>query len=279
MPNGKQTKVFSEAQSREMWTPAILTPTATYPGKLAAFSPKFSAYALGWSVRDYRGVKVIDHGGAVFGVQTYVVLIPEKKIGIAVQINSEDFQAMRGVAMELLDHYLGAPDTDWVGRVRRIRRQPRSRAASPHSMRQRSRAARRRARPRSPTADYAGHYNDPWYGPIEIKNEKGGLRIDFTRTPGMVGRLEHAHHDTFRAVWDDPNDRAGVRHLRPRCGGQDRPGHDEGRLADRRFQLRLPGPALHAGQEAVTLPRSGAMIGPTKGEGRRCARSDGGCPV
>lgn len=202
--DGKQVKVFSEAQSQQMWTPAILTPTAIYPGKLAPFSPKFSAYALGWSVRDYRGFKVIDHGGAVFGVQTYVALVPEKNIGIAVQINSEDFQAMRGVAMELLDHYLGAPDTDWLaafdefadnriaGGVAALDEAAKARGPSP-------------GKASLATADYAGRYNDPWYGPIAITNDKGVLRIDFTRTPGMVGRLEHAHHDTFRAVWDDAN--------------------------------------------------------------------------
>ena len=120
------------------------------------------------------------------------------------QINSEDFQAMRGVAMELLDHYLGAPDTDWLaafdefadkriaGGVAALDEAAKSRGPSP-------------GKASLATADYAGRYDDPWYGPIEIKNDKGGLRIDFTRTPGMVGRLEHAHHDTFRAVWDDPN--------------------------------------------------------------------------
>ena len=88
--------------------------------------------------------------------------------------------------------------------VRRIRRHAHRRR------RGRARREREGARPAPgkaslPIADYAGRYTDAWYGPIDIRNDKGGLRIGFTRTPGMVGRLEHAHHDTFRAVWDDPN--------------------------------------------------------------------------
>ena len=33
--DGKQVKVFSEAQSQQMWTPRCLTPTPNWPGKLA----------------------------------------------------------------------------------------------------------------------------------------------------------------------------------------------------------------------------------------------------
>ena len=202
--NGKQTKVFSEEQGKQMWTPAILTPTAQYPGKLAEYSPKFSAYALGWSVRDYKGVKLIDHGGAVFGSQTYVALIPEKNIGIAVEMNAEDVQVMRGIAFELIDHYLGAPQKDWVGAFDEWidNRNAGGAAAVEAATTKRNGEA---GKPSLALANYAGKYADAWYGPIAIKNDKNALRIDFTRTPGMVGRLEHWQHDTFKAVWDDPN--------------------------------------------------------------------------
>ncbi len=200
--DGKPVRVFSEAQSRQMWTPVVLTPTPSWPGKLAAASPKFTSYALGWSVRDYRGEKVIDHGGAVFGVQAYVAMIPERDFGIAVLMNSEDTQAMRGVALEIIDHALGAPRTDWVaafdefmdaridGGLKALDASAKTNAGS-------------RGKASLPIAQYAGRYNDPWYGPMDIKSEKGALRVDFTRTPGMTGRLEHARHDTFRTVWDD----------------------------------------------------------------------------
>lgn len=201
--DGRQTKVFSDAQSKQMWTPVVLTPTPSWPGKLAAASPKFSSYALGWSVRDYRGEKVLDHGGAVFGVQAYVAMIPERDFGIAVLMNSEDTQAMRGIALEIIDHELGLPETDWVaafdefmdlrieGGLKALAESAKARKASG-------------GRASLPVAQYAGRYTDAWYGPIDIKADKGALRVDFTRTPGMTGRLEHAQYDTFRTVWDDP---------------------------------------------------------------------------
>src|SRR5690606_15969244 len=81
----------------------------------------FSAYALGWSVRDYRGAKIIEHGGAVLGVQAIVVLIPDRDTAFAMMINSEDGYVLRGLAHELMDHYLGAPRRDWVAAFARFR--------------------------------------------------------------------------------------------------------------------------------------------------------------
>src|SRR5258707_12412938 len=80
---------------------------------MAPTQPMFNTYALGWDVRDYRGTKIVWHGGAVFGFLTAVVLIPDKHVGFAIEINSEDREVVLGLMYELLDHYLGAPKADW----------------------------------------------------------------------------------------------------------------------------------------------------------------------
>src|SRR3546814_412768 len=97
-----------------MWTPQVLTPVRAYPPPISDMTPQFSSYALGWSVQDYRGIKTVQHGGAVFGVLTMVVMVPDRKVGFALQMNSEDYPVLRGVMNELLDHYLGFPERDWV---------------------------------------------------------------------------------------------------------------------------------------------------------------------
>lgn len=97
-----------------MWTPQVPVPITAYPAPIADITPQFSSYALGWNVQDYRGVKVVQHGGAIFGVLTFIVLVPELNLGISLQINSEDVGVMRGLGYELLDHYLGFEPRDWV---------------------------------------------------------------------------------------------------------------------------------------------------------------------
>ena len=194
-------KVFSEASAQQMWTPVVPTPTPKWPGKLADAAPKFSAYALGWSVRDYRGEKVIEHGGAIFGVYTYIALFPDRNFGVALQMNSEDVQAMRGIALELMDHYLGAPKSDWVAAFDGFLDQRMEGGLAALDAAAKA-APVVQGKPSLLQASYAGRYADPWYGPIDIRNESGRLR-DFKQTPGMVGTLEHWRYDTFQARWDD----------------------------------------------------------------------------
>lgn len=195
-------RLWSEATAREMWTPQVPVPVRQYPAPIDALTPQFSSYALGWNVQDYRGVRTVQHGGAVFGVLAFVVLVPERNLGIALQINAEDVDVIRGLGQELLDHYLGFEPKDWVaafGQWNQARLQGGLAALEAAG------DARRNAtsRPSLPPAGYAGAYADPWYGPMTIATRGRDLRIDFTRTPGMTGTLRHWQYDTFRADWDD----------------------------------------------------------------------------
>lgn len=198
---GGNGRLYSEAAAQEMWTPQVQVPIRPYPEPIAMLTPQFSGYALGWNVQDYRGVKVVQHGGAVFGVLAFVALVPERGVGIALQINSEDVEVIRGVAHELLDHYLALEPRDWVADFTEWNR---ARLAGGLAALESMGTARRKAsRPSLPLAAYAGRYADAWYGPIAIEHAGGRLRIDFSQTPGMTGTLSHWQYDTFRADWDD----------------------------------------------------------------------------
>ena len=114
---GNTGRLFSEAAHEQMWTPVTLQPISPRPGALAQTEPLFNTYALGWDVRDYRGVKIVWHGGAVLGFKTAVVLIPSKHVGFSIEINSEDGEIITGLMFELLDHYLGLPAANLAGGV------------------------------------------------------------------------------------------------------------------------------------------------------------------
>ena len=201
LPGGDGKRVYSEAAAREMWTPQVPLPIRPFPAPIADITPQFSNYALGWNVQDYRGVKVVQHGGAVFGVLAFVVMVPERGFGMALQINSEDVVVLRGLMYEVLDDYLGLPPRDWVAAFDEWNRQRLAQgvAALDAVGGQRGKASR----PSLPAAAYAGTYADAWYGPIAIAVQSGKLRIDFRQTPGMAGTLTHWQYDTFRADWDD----------------------------------------------------------------------------
>lgn len=200
LPDGKG-RIYSEASARAMWSPQVPIPIHPYPAPISDITPQFSAYGYGWNVQDYRGVKVIQHGGAVFGVLAFVVLVPERGLGISLQINSEDVEVMRGLGYELLDHYLGFEARDWVGAFTTWNRE--RLAGGLDALKKSADRIARVSKPSLAASGYAGRYTDAWYGPVTIAEQGGALRLDFMQTPGMKGTLKHWQYDTFRVNWDD----------------------------------------------------------------------------
>jgi CubicO group peptidase (beta-lactamase class C family) len=192
--------LFSAATQEQMWKPMVLEPVSKAPPPLDAAQPLFNTYALGWNVSDYRGAKLISHGGAVFGFQTIVALLPEKHVGFSIQINSEDGEILVGLMHELLDHYLGAPANDWPEKYIAFKKEKIAKGLQAYHA-----AAAKPAKvgPSLPLDHYAGTYNDPWYGNVEIAVVKGKLTIDFKSTPRMGGTLEHWQYDSFTTKFDD----------------------------------------------------------------------------
>ena len=194
-------RLFSEAQSRAMWTPVTPIPIADLPAPVTGTQPSYQAYALGWEVRDYRGARIVWHSGGLYGSTSIVVLIPEKKVGFSIELNSEEAEPRFGLMYELLDHYLGAPKQDWPARFKAYRSQ---RIAAAQAVVAQKSATPAKIGPSLPLARYAGRYVDPWYGPISVGSDAKGLTVDFTPTPRMSGRLEHYQYDTFVTRFDDP---------------------------------------------------------------------------
>lgn len=199
-------RLFSEAQSREMWTPTTLLAVPTLPKRLELAKPHFRAYALGWNVSDYRGQMIVSHGGGVPGMVTLFTLIPEKQIAFALFTNAEEPGLLSSMQYRLLDHYLGLKSPDWITAVRETFSE---RLVKAKEQLEASKAEEGKAEggkgPSLPVAQYAGRYRDAWYGTATIESAGDGLNVRFDHTPSMSGKLEHVHYDTFRARWTDRN--------------------------------------------------------------------------
>jgi len=203
LPNG--SRLFSEAQAAEMWKPTVVVSTDSFGSAssvLAAISPKFQDYGLGWFIEDYHGHTIVEHTGAVLGAVAALYMIPEKNVGIAVMINSEDGASRRAVAFHLVDYYLGIPDQDWNVKLKKIvdamiEGGEKALKAQPEQVHANGKSS-------LPMTSYAGVYRDPWYGSTTISARDGGkLWMRFDLTPGMEGPLEHVADDTFKVAWTD----------------------------------------------------------------------------
>ena len=200
LPPGETCPLKPEAIQR-MWTAQFALGTPDPPAGLETLKANFAAYGLGFGLRDYRGRKVASHTGGLPGYVSQVALVPEERLGVVVLTNQEETGAFEAVRYRVFDEYLGAPapPVDWVAAFRKRAEDERKKAEEAVA---KAAAARDSAsRPSLPLAKYAGRYRDPWYGEVAIAEEGGRLVLTMTRTPGMVGDLEHWQHDTFVARW------------------------------------------------------------------------------
>ncbi|HEY0994559.1 MAG TPA: serine hydrolase [Gemmatimonadaceae bacterium] len=199
--------LWAPRSTRELWQ--VVTPlrASTNP-ELRPIRQRFAGYALGLNVTDYRGWQKLHHTGGLPGFVSMITMVPDQRLGIAVFTNQESGEAFSAITNQLLDHYLrgGAPAVDWIAAYERIRARNDSSVAAV----ERAAAASRdsSSRPSLPLARYAGSYTDPWYGDVTIALEGGRLVMRFSRTPMLVGTLEHWQYDTFVVRWNDRETRA-----------------------------------------------------------------------
>lgn len=191
-------RLFSAREAAEMWAPQTILPIGNPPPPLGGLRPNFAAYGLGWSLRDYRGHKIVTHDGGLAGMQSRTLLVPDLKLGIVMLTNAEQ-EPYAPLGFELLDHFFGLPRTDWITRYHDAVEQARAMADSV----QHAQGAQRdtASRPSLPLVRYAGRYTDALYGDASITSEGDHLVLRFAHSPAFVGDLQPWQYDTFVAHW------------------------------------------------------------------------------
>ncbi len=200
------TALYSERTARQIETPVTIVPNPAPPAELAPLKSNFSAYALGVGVHDYRGQRVLTHTGGLPGYVSIVTLLPERNLGIAVLTNAESTAAFSALTWTIVDQDLGAPATDWTAAYLKL--QARSEAETAKTLGSSAAARDASSKPSLPPAKYAGTYTDAWYGDVVIEETGGRLVMRFTKTPALVGEMEHWQYDTFIVRWRDRELRA-----------------------------------------------------------------------
>ena len=199
---GREGRLFSEKQAQEMWSAQSIFPMDDPPAQLGALKTSFSEYGLGWMLREYRGHKVVSHGGGVAGFVSDVMLSPDMDLGVVVLSNAEEGNATAAILYHIVDYYLKSPSTDWIASFKTIEEADERDAAE--KMRNAANTRDINSKPSLPLPRYAGAYSDIWYGTIHIALEEGHLVARFDHTPTMVGELMHWQYDTFKVHWRNP---------------------------------------------------------------------------
>lgn len=153
------------------------------------------AYGLGWFMADYRGKKVLYHGGRLDGMSAQLGLLPDLNLGMVALSNRGRSSLPAALMYRIFDAYLDAPATDWS---RRFLDWNTSYQAKRKKRRAKIRAQHKQGtRPSMPLAGYVGFYDSPVYGPLDIW--PNGDKLVIMRNDRAIGDLSHWHYDTFNA--------------------------------------------------------------------------------
>ncbi|HEY3928602.1 MAG TPA: serine hydrolase [Candidatus Koribacter sp.] len=196
--NGK--RIFSEQQGREMWSAQTIVPSSDDPGPLAGLNTDFSAYGLGWGLREYHGYKVVGHSGGVEGFLTRVLMVPDRHLGVIVLTNFDTSDGpMNAIAYHVVDSDLGITGNDWIAAWRAF--DDKANADAEATMKKAAVERASSSQPSLPLEQYAGTYHDAWYGPATIALKDGKLTFNLDRSEGATGELTPWQHDTFKLHW------------------------------------------------------------------------------
>ena len=202
--DGKEARLFSAKQARELWTAQTPMRTGEPNAKLAGTRANFAAYGLGFQLRDYHGRLLALHSGALQGFYSKVVLVPEEKLGIAILTNAESGGSLNALQWQLLGRLVDKDDkTDWIGAVASVEDEMHAKEKARLAKTSAARAAK--SQPSLARIAYDGDYQDPWYGIASIKHVGGKQILSLSRTPDLTGELEHYQHDTFIVRWKERN--------------------------------------------------------------------------
>ncbi len=199
------TTLFTPNTARSLWSVVTPLPVTKVAKELTPLQPNFAGYGAGFSLRDYRGKKLVWHTGALNGFYSYVAMIPEIRAGVAVFTNQEISGAFYSIGWRSFDYYLNA-NYDWTTAYKTIK--DRTDSTNNAAVAKSAAARDSLSKPSLPLLKYAGTYNDAWYGDISIEMKNGQLFLQMLPTPSLGGYLEHYQYNTFIARWSDPEVRA-----------------------------------------------------------------------
>lgn len=196
-------RIISEAQFDQLLRPITLVGSPGYMVEHAG--AHLSAYALGWGISSFYGQPSYSHGGAVWGMTSYIMILPDQGLGVFASNNLMS-AAPRAIVAEIADEFLAdlerTEDRDWIAIISEIFQQRRQ--AGNEAVAEAAASRDADSTPSLALEEYAGTYRDPWYGDIHITlGEDGRLWFRSERNEPLQGPLEHFQYDTFIARWTD----------------------------------------------------------------------------
>ncbi|KPK40056.1 MAG: hypothetical protein AMJ65_10940 [Phycisphaerae bacterium SG8_4] len=184
-------QLISRASLAEMHNPQMVIRTP-----MCGYLKHLKLYGMGWFISDYRGHRVIHHGGNVDGFSALVSFMPEDKTGVVILLNSTNFMFFV-IERNVYDRLLGLEERDWNTDFKKAYADALKALAAAHDKGE----AIPGTTPSLPLARYAGTYEHRVFDSIKVRNINDKLTIELPS--GLRCELEHFHFDLFKGKTSD----------------------------------------------------------------------------
>jgi CubicO group peptidase (beta-lactamase class C family) len=157
-----------------------------------------AAYGMGRETASYRGHLMTFHGGDLPGFHTQVSFMPQDHLGVIVfEIGNHSQPLYNIVSYNVYERLLGMNQTPWSERQLEIRLKNKKAGTEARTKANQGRIPD--TKPSHALADYAGAYENPAYGMMNIALKDNQLHFDFHK---MRFAMTQFHYDRF----DTPDD-------------------------------------------------------------------------
>jgi CubicO group peptidase (beta-lactamase class C family) len=153
-----------------------------------------SDYGLGWFIQSYRGHYLVHHGGNIDGFSAMTAFFPTDSIGIVVLVNQNGSPLPYLIRNIIADKMLGLKYRNWS----KLQKDAIAKNKTMNKDKQNvdSLNQKKNTKPSHPLSDYAGAFENPGYGTIQIRLNKDTLWADYNNSQGKIF-LKHYHYDVF----------------------------------------------------------------------------------
>jgi hypothetical protein len=199
--DGKQ--LVSESNLRLMHSPQTsmsdLPPSFSFP-ELGHYS-----YGLTWVVTAYRGHNLVWHNGGIDGFYALLSLLPDDHMGIVILTNMPGQPAPEILAYNVYDRLLGLDQVPWITRFKELK--AKQKKQEEESKKNKVSDKKAGTHPSHDLKDYAGNFENPGYGVINVDQKSDGLELSLNKLGPYP--LAHYHYDVFQIPEDSDTPAAG----------------------------------------------------------------------
>jgi len=187
--------LLSENNSLQMQTPQMVL-----QGQPDFKEETELSYGMGFFLEQYRGHKMVAHGGNLDGFSANLAFLPNDGIGVIVLSNLDGTGLPGAITYNIFDRLLGLDQAPWSERYlkmetkfREAEQEAKNKGYVPHKT---------GTHPSHDLANYVGDYGNPGYGTVSVIPDGQGFKLKVNL---ITVQVAHLHYDVFQ-VPDAPFD-------------------------------------------------------------------------